>query len=220
MLEHAYAGDLVVLGGARHLLKIHQMHGDFVAQLVCFDQGIYIVVLLLGQGYAGGLHTVMRDRMHDEPTPAAANIEEIFTRLQIQFATNVIQFGDLGSLQAHIGILKICTGIDAARIEPQSVKIIRHIVMMLDILARIIFTGAPPTTRAWVQGGFAIATVTKAVPYLEDVTNLAVQIDFTFYISAGQCAEARIYQGLQTGRLVQTHAHAGERRGHHVLAVP
>ncbi len=73
--------------------------------------------------------------MEEQAPPAAANIEQPFTGLEVELAADEVKLGQLRLLEAHVVALKVGTGIDHARIEPHRVEVVRDVVVETDRLA-------------------------------------------------------------------------------------
>ena len=80
----------------------------------------------------------MQRHMASQTTPSTTGLCHPITRAQLQLAADMIHLGLLGRLEAHLGLRKISAGVLHLGIEPQPIKIVANIVMMMNVLSRTI----------------------------------------------------------------------------------
>src|SRR6266568_2857673 len=68
-------------------------------------------------------------RVQDERAPAATDIEQALTGTQAQFAADVIKLAFLCRIEVIVWRLEISGGINHVPIKPQSIKIVRNVVV-------------------------------------------------------------------------------------------
>ena len=66
--------------------------------------------------------------------PSRRRFRPRFARPQPQFPADVIELGQLGVFERHRGIGEIRPAIDHLAVEPQPVKVVANVVMMVDVL--------------------------------------------------------------------------------------
>ena len=71
-------------------------------------------------------------RVKDERAPAAADIKQVLTGTEAQFAAEIIKLAFLCRIEVIVWRLEISAGINHAPIEPQLVEVIRYIVVKCD----------------------------------------------------------------------------------------
>src|SRR6266446_598344 len=71
-------------------------------------------------------------RVNDQGAPTATDVEQTLARTKAQLAAEIIEFAFLRHVKVVVSRDEIGAGINHSRIEPQTVKIIRDIVMKRD----------------------------------------------------------------------------------------
>ena len=107
MLEHADAGDLVVDRFTLQIAIVAQLHSHQMTQAFGNNALLRIVMLLLAQRDAMGVYTIMPRRPAHQRTPAAADIEEMLTGFQAQFAADMIELVALRLFQRVVWRLEV-----------------------------------------------------------------------------------------------------------------
>ncbi len=92
--------------------------------------------LLAGNIEGLDLHAIVSGHVQAQSSPSAAGFHNLFSRTQPQLARHQIQLGPLRFFQVGVLLREIGAGVDHLRIEPEPVKIIGEIVMIVDIAAR------------------------------------------------------------------------------------
>jgi len=144
----------------------------------------------------------MLGRPQDQSAPTAADVEEAFAGLQIEFAADVFEFLLLGEIERIIRSPEIGAGVDPIPVEPETVELVAHVVVMLDRLA-VGGTGVPPPLPD--VGALAIDFGIAGHQLLADahrLANVAVEIEIALHVAPGDLA--------QTG-IDQRHSACGER---------
>ena len=90
---------------------------------------------------------VVQCHVSRQPTPAAAGFDDPVARAQLQLATDMIHLGLLRRFNTHAFLGKIGTGVLHLFIQPQSIKVVANIVVMVDVF---------PGTIVAVRTGFAL----------------------------------------------------------------
>ncbi len=73
--------------------------------------------------------------MYDQPAPAAADVEQFFPGFQAQLCAQVIELAVLGLVDGVLLAVEESAGVDHVLVEPEAVKIVGDIVMILDRLS-------------------------------------------------------------------------------------
>ena len=81
--------------------------------------------------------------MARQPAPTTSGFGHAVSRAQLQFATDMIHLGLLGRLDGQVVFGKIGAGVLHLLIQPQAVKVVTDIVVMMDVFARTIFCIRP-----------------------------------------------------------------------------
>jgi hypothetical protein len=80
----------------------------------------------------------MQRHMASQTTPSATGLCHPITRAQLQLAADMIHLGLLGRLEAHLLVGKISAGVLHLGIEPQPVKIVADVIVVVNVLSRTI----------------------------------------------------------------------------------
>lgn len=132
MLEHADRRDLVE--GAGQLGIGLYLDGDAILQSLSTDALAGELSLGLRQRDAMAYDAVVFRGMDEHGSPAAADVEQLFARLQPELAADMIELVFLRLVDAVGEIGEIAAAIDHAFIEEEPVEGVRNIVVMLDRL--------------------------------------------------------------------------------------
>src|SRR5262249_26252278 len=92
--------------------------------------------LLLREGEAGDRDSALPRQVEREPAPAAADVENMLSRLQKQLRGEVPLLVELRRVEILVGLAEISTGILPVGVEEETVEAVREVVMMRDIGAR------------------------------------------------------------------------------------
>ena len=79
MLEHANAGDLVIL--AFVLRVVDQLHRYLIGEAMFCDLFLYQVVLLLGERDPVSFASIILGGIENQPTPTTADVQHGLSRL-------------------------------------------------------------------------------------------------------------------------------------------
>src|SRR5258708_1445996 len=92
--------------------------------------------LLAGNIEGLDLHAIVSGHVQAQSSPSAAGFHNLFSRTQPQLARHQIQLGPLRFFQGAVLLREIGAAVDHLRIEPEPVKIIGEIVMIVYIASR------------------------------------------------------------------------------------
>ena len=132
VLVHADGGDLVKLPLHRGVVLELDRHAVFEPQAL--DLLARIVELRFRQRDAVRGDVIRSRRMTDEPTPAAADVEEALARLQAQLAANHLQLVALRLRDIVLPIGVVGAGVDHFRVEEERVELVRQVVVELNVV--------------------------------------------------------------------------------------
>src|SRR5438552_2001543 len=99
----------------------------------------------------------MPGRVHDEATPATADVEETLARLQPQLTAQQIELARLGGVEAFVLVREDAAGIDHARAEDVLEEFVGHVVVVADrLLVALARMDLPLKLRGLPAGARAI----------------------------------------------------------------
>jgi hypothetical protein len=133
MFKHADTGDPVEAAG--EVAIIHQADFHPVLQACQAYPPCGFGILLLGQGDAQAFDIELTRRADEQRTPAAADVQQGMTVLQFHLGEDMVDFLDLRRCQCFIPLREIGAGVHHFRVQPLCVKMVGHIVVVLDGLA-------------------------------------------------------------------------------------
>src|SRR5215472_768978 len=134
LVEDRFAGDIAIILAA---------HLHSAGQPGVSDSPSGFIDLRLAEGDADGGDAVVRRRPADQPTPAAANVEQPIAGLEPQLAADMIKLLLLCGVEIFAAGLKVSAGIYHVSVEPETVELVRDVVMESHI-GRISCLGAAP----------------------------------------------------------------------------
>src|SRR4029079_8599461 len=83
---------------------------------------------------ADAVDAVVFDGTQDGGAPAAANVEQPLPRLQLALAERQPNLGFLSLIERHLVALEVSARIDHRRAQEQPIKVVRQVVMGLNLL--------------------------------------------------------------------------------------
>src|SRR4029079_13435064 len=99
VLYHPHAGDFVVAVARLQITIVANLHPAAVAESGGGDTLSRQRCLVLAESDARRIDTVVLRGVHDEATPAAADVQKPLARLEPQLATDQIQLRFLGGVE-------------------------------------------------------------------------------------------------------------------------
>src|SRR5450830_1180307 len=122
MFEHANAHHLVVDRFALKVTVVPHFYGNQILQALIDDALLRIIVLCLAERDSMRPHTVVTCSPADQGAPAAANVQEMFSRSQSKLAADEVKLVLLRLLQRVVRRLEVGAGIDTLDVEPQCIE--------------------------------------------------------------------------------------------------
>src|SRR6185437_10510770 len=132
MLVHADRDNLVEGFLAGDVAVILQPDLDALREPNLGNAAAGELVLPLAQGDADAGDAIALRRPDQQAAPAAADIEKPLARLELKLATDMVELLLLRRVDILRPGVEIGAGIDHLPVEPESVELIGHIVMMAD----------------------------------------------------------------------------------------
>ena len=77
----------------------------------------------------------MQRRVNDQCAPATSDVEHRVTWIEHELATNMIELGLLSAIKIIVRPLKVGTRIHHGVVEPQRIKIVRHVIVKRNRIA-------------------------------------------------------------------------------------
>ncbi len=131
MLEHAHAHDLVERFVAE-VTVVFQFDSDPTIKSSVSDFFVGVGFLIFAERHAQHFYSVFQRGVPRQPSPSAADVEQSFAGLQSQFAADVFHLAFLRDVQFFRAGRKISARILQVAVEPQRIKIVAYIIMVLD----------------------------------------------------------------------------------------
>src|SRR5262249_9057713 len=147
VLDHADGGDLVVARARGQVAQVAMLDEAASLEALALDARHGPVRLGFGKRHPVRGDPVVLRRPDAEPTPAAANVEELLPRLEPELAADEIDLVRLRLLELAVGLAVVGARIEHEGIEEERVEVIGHVVVMGDGLG-IPSLGAPPHDSA------------------------------------------------------------------------
>ncbi len=220
VLEHPDARDAVEL--AFDLAVILQTNLDPVFQ----PRGLYTrgrqVELVLRQRHAETRRAELLRGAQHERTPAAADVEQALAGLELDLRQDVVDLLDLRGGEILVAVLEVRTRVHHVLVEPQLVERVRDVVVVLDRLLvgalRMIEVAFHARELARARHGAA----GERVADVDDVRQLAFDVDLALHVRLAEIVEARFEQQRQRRRAVylQRDLRCAEGAEIELLAVP
>src|ERR1700682_6058214 len=132
VLDHSYAGDLVVAVTCGECAVISYRHSAAIAQARLLDALSRQHSLILAERASRGIDSVVLRGVHDQRAPPTPNVEETLPRLETQLPTDQIQLGLLRGVERIIRRAEVRARIDHSLVEPELVEAVADIVVELD----------------------------------------------------------------------------------------
>lgn len=147
MLDHANTDDLVEALFIGEISIVDHARLAAVGQAGGGKPCIGFIRLRLTQGNPHALDTVLLCGMQQKPAPATANVEKPLSRLETELAAQHVEFAHLGAIQIIVFGRELRTGIHHAFVEPETLEIIAHVIVVGHRLAiaiyRVLAAGQP-----------------------------------------------------------------------------
>ena len=211
MLKHANGGDLVkrrLTHAELQVAVILQANLHLVAQAGVRHPLKRQRLLLPGQRDTHHLGAVLLRRPYRQCAPAATNVQQALAGLEHDLVQDVVQLGALRLFQCFVLLRKIGAGIHHVRVQPQAVKVVGHVVVVLNGL-RILRLVAPHRAedagKAPLHGHRHMRQLRGR---LHHVMHPALHIKVAVHIALGQVVQAGRHKVLQGARAGQLHRHA------------
>ena len=134
MFEHADGYDFIKLVCITVQIQV-VFQNDFCFAIQSFFMNPFFscFVLIFRQGNAVGMNAVFLGSIDNEFSPAAADIQKGFSRLQKQLSEGQVDFIHLGFIQAVVFMFEISAGIGFSGIQEGIEKIISQIIVGVDV---------------------------------------------------------------------------------------
>ena len=158
VFEHADARNLVVL--AVETCVIDEVHADAILEPESPNLFARELALLRRQRHAVGVDSVLLRRVADQPTPAAADVQETLAGLETKLPTDHLHLVELGLLEAVLPVGEVGAGVLHLPIEKERVELVRDVVVELDEVA-VVPPGFPAAGRLTPEPVFELL---RAVP--------------------------------------------------------
>ena len=91
-------------------------------------------MLRRAQSQPGYMYTVVLRSVEGKSSPAAADFEHPVTRLELQFATDQIEFMQLSCFERIVFAEKQAARVEHSPVQKESVKIIAEVVVMVNVV--------------------------------------------------------------------------------------
>ena len=91
-------------------------------------------VLVLAQGQPDDVHVVLLDSALHHGGPAAADVEQCHSGLEVQLAQREVDLGDLRLFERHVIALVVRAAVGTRRVLEQTEEFVGGVVMRLDVL--------------------------------------------------------------------------------------
>ena len=220
VLEHADARDAVEL--AFDVAIILQTDLDLVFEAGVLHALRREIELVLRQRDAHAPRAELLRRAHHERAPAAADVEQALAGLQLDLGEDVVDLLDLRGGEIFVAVLEVRARVDHVLVEPQLVELVRDIVVVLDGLLvrrlRVIEVASHARELARARHGAS----RERVADVDDVRQLAFDVDLALHVRLAEIVEARFEQIGQRGCAlhVQRDLRRGETARSHVAGHP
>jgi hypothetical protein len=135
VLEHPHARDLVVEPFAGRIPIVLQQHSASALEPRFADALVGKLELVLGERDARRIDAIFRRGADREGAPSAADVEKALAGLEAQLRANVVELLQLRRLEAVAFLPEVSARVHHARVEPELVELVGHVVVMLDRLA-------------------------------------------------------------------------------------
>ena len=136
-LDHFHRNQFVV--ASAQVAVILEQHGDPVFQSLVHYPPCRRVVLLPRNCRRGHPATVVPGSVNREPAPAGTDLEQVITRLQVEFAADNIELVQRGFIQIGVRAGKYCRRVHHFRVEKQREEIVAEVVMARNVFACLFF---------------------------------------------------------------------------------
>src|SRR6266700_6652513 len=130
MFEHSYADNFVKRVCFSDLPIIANLDLALPCQTCLLDTSLCQFCLWLAQRDPIYLYSVMLCGIDHQSAPATPDIQQSFSWVQAQLATDILEFLFLGCIKIIIRGREICARVDHTRAKPQRIKIVRPVVVI------------------------------------------------------------------------------------------
>ena len=130
--------------GPRDLAEVPHLDAAATFEARRADALVRELGLRLGQRHAERFHAVVLDRVHDEPAPAAADVEEPFALAQPQLAADVVELLLLRRVEVVVRCAEVRARVDHPPVEEEPVELGVEVVVVVDGLRQPLGGVAPP----------------------------------------------------------------------------
>lgn len=220
VLEHPDARDAVEL--AFDLAIILQTNLDPVFEPRGLHAGGREVELVLRQRHAETRRAELLCGAQHERAPAAADVEQALAGLQLDLRQDVVDLLDLRGGEILVAVLEVRARVHHVLVEPQLVELVRDVVVVLD---RLLVGALRVIEVALHAGELACAghgAARERVADVDDVRQLAFDVDLALHVRLAEIVEARFEQQRQCRRAVhlQRDLRCAEGAEIELIAVP
>lgn len=220
VLEHPDARDAVEL--AVDLAVVLQPDLDPVFQPGGLHARGCQVELVLRQRDAEALRAELLRGAQHERAPAAADVEQALAGLKPDLGEDVVDLLDLRGGEILVAVLEVRARVHHVLVEPQLVELVRDVVVILDCLLvgalRVIEVALHARQLARARHRAA----RERVADVDDVRQLALDVDLALHVRLAEIVEARFEQERQRRRAVDLQRHLRRAEGAEIelIAVP
>ena len=92
-----------------------------------------VSMLILGDGCGGDAAAVVLGRVHGEPAPTGADLQQMVVLGQSQKLAETLELCVLGLLEGHLGVAEQSTAVRHRRIEEQREEVVAEVIVRSDV---------------------------------------------------------------------------------------
>ncbi len=135
VLHHADAHDAVECETlVRQVAVVDEVDGYLVLETGVVEALLSHLPLLFAERAAVALDAVFLCGLDEQVAPAAADVEELHARLQVELLQDVVDLVLLRGLKRVVVVLEIGAGVAQRRVEPELVEVVAEVVVAGDLL--------------------------------------------------------------------------------------
>ena len=108
------------------------------------EQMLAVDALVLAQRQADDVDVVVLDRALHDRTPAATDVEQRHSGLQVELAQREVDLGHLRVFERHVIALEERAAVGARRVLEDSEEVVGQVVVRLDLLEVRLHVAGPP----------------------------------------------------------------------------